>query len=160
MNYTKKTDNKSNTKINNKLKLKLKDHNINNLICFFCPFTFDKYKKTIDDVFGNFICKLGINDGVNFYKNKSKDIQSLGGIHNLLPIMELMFSSLKKENPYNAIDINIFNEKNFLSFLIIIQKILYAEKTSKIYEKETKFFSSLSIFLEKIPSRYYTINIL
>ena len=160
LNYTKKTDNKSNTKINNKLKLKLKDHNINNLICFFCPFTFDKYKNTIDDVFGNFICKLGINDGVNFYKNKSKDIQSLGGIHNLLPIMEIMFSSLKKENPYNAIDINIFNEKNFLSFLIIIQKILYAEKTSKIYEKETKFFSSLSIFLEKIPSRYYTMNIL
>ena len=160
INYKRNIDNKVDTKINNKLKLKLKDHNISNLICFFCPFTFDKYKNTIEDVFGNFICKFGINDGVNFYKNNTKDIQNLGGINNLLPIMELMLSSLKKEIPYNSIDNNIFNEKNFLSFLIIIQKILYTEKTCKIYEKETKFFPSLSIFFEKIPSRYYTMNIL
>ena len=118
INYKRNIDNKVDTKINNKLKLKLKDHNISNLICFFCPFTFDKYKNTIEDVFGNFICKFGINDGVNFYKNKKKDIQNLGGINNLLPIMELMLSSLKKEIPYNSIDNNTFNEKNFLSFLI------------------------------------------
>ena len=158
-NGKKDIDNELNLNIKNKLKFKLKDHNINNLICCFPPFSFDKKKKTIDDIFGNFIGKLGKNDGVNLNKNKAKHIQTLGGINNLLPIMELMFSSLKKQNPYKSIDNDIFNEKNFYEFLMIIQKILFIQ-TCNINESETKFFSSLSLFLEKIPSKFYTINIL
>ena len=151
---------KPNTKLNIKLKLKLKEQNINNLIFCFCPFTFDKSKNTIDDVFGNFIGKLSNNDGVIFYKKINKNIQSLGGINNLLPIMELMFCSLKKDNPYKLVDNNIFTEKNFEEILIIIQKVLSSDIMNTSDEKETKFLSSLIIFFEKIPTRFYTHNIL
>ena len=44
-----------NAKLNKKIKIKLNDQNINNLICCFIPLTYENNKNTIDDVFGNFI---------------------------------------------------------------------------------------------------------
>ena len=148
-----------NSKIKNKLQIKLKDNSENNIICCFCPFAFDKNKNMIDDVFGNFIGKFGVNDGVILYNHESKNIQSLGGINNLLPLMELMFSSLKKDNSYKFID-NIFTERNFIEVLIIIEKILFLDKNNAINAIETSFFSSLGLFLEKIPSKFFSLNIL
>lgn len=153
-------DKKLNLKLSNELKIKLKEQTPNNLISCFCPFTYDKNNNSIDDVFGNFIAKLGNNDGVNNYKNKSKNVVALGGINNLLPIMELMFSSLKKDNPYKLIDNNIFNEKNFHEFLIIIQKIFFTDRSNFYDEKEIQFLSSLSLFLEKTPSKLFSLKIL
>ena len=142
------------------LKIKLSDQNINNLICCFCPITYEKNNNTIDDVFGNFIGELNKDDGVNNYKNKNKNIKNLGGIHNLLPIIELMISSLKKNNPYKLVEKNILTERTFQEFLIIIQKILINHDENILNEKETHFFSCLSLFMEKIPSKFYTLNIL
>ena len=142
------------------LKIKLSDQNINNLICCFCPITYEKNNNTIDDVFGNFIGQLNKDDGVNNYINKNKNIKYLGGIHNLLPIIELMISSLKENNPYKLVEKNILNERTFQEFLIIIQKILINHDENILNEKETHFFSCLSLFMEKIPSKFYTINIL
>ena len=86
------------------------------MIFCFCPFTFDKSKNTIDDVFGNFIGKLSNNDGVIFYKKINKNIQSLGGINNLLPIMELM------------LDNNEFlNIENFFEFFELITVYIFAQ---------------------------------
>ena len=149
-----------NEKLNKKIKIKLNEQNINNLICCFIPLTYENKKNTIDDVFGNFIAKLNNNDGVNVYINKNKNIRDLGGINNLLPIIELMISSLKEKNPYKFLDSNILSEKNFQEFLIIIQKILIDHKNNIINENETHFISCLSLFMEKIPSKFYTLNIL
>ena len=153
-------DKKLNLKLSNNLKIKIKEQTATNIISCFCPFTYDKNNNSIDDVFGNFKAKLGNNDGVNNYKNNAKNVEALGGINNLLPLMELMFSSLKKENPYKLIDYNIFNEKNFHEFLIIIQKILFTDRNNFPDEKEIQFLSSLSLFLEKIPSKFFSLKIL
>ena len=149
-----------NEKLNKKIKIKLNEQNINNLICCFTPLTYDRNNNIIDDVFGNFIAKLNKDDGVNNYTNKIKNIRNLGGINNLLPIIELMLSSLKENNPYKQIDKNILTEKIFQEFLIIIQKILIDHENNILNEKETHFLSCLSIFMEKIPSKFYTMNIL
>ena len=160
-NPNKKNNNKYyNEKLNKKIKIKLNEQNINNLICYFIPLTYDKNKNIIDDIFGNFIAKLNNDDGVNNYVNKNKNIRDLGGIINLLPIIELMLSSLKDDNPYKLVDKNILTERTFQEFLIIIQKILIGHEKNIINEKETHFFSCLSLFMEKIPSKFYTLNIL
>ena len=163
--FDKEYSNLNNTKNNeaqniDELKIKLNDQNINNLICCFCPITYEKNNNTIDDVFGNFIGQLNKDDGVNNYKNKNKNIKYLGGINNLLPIIELMIFSLKENNPYKLVEKNILNERTFQEFLIIIQKILINHDENILNEKETHFFSCLSLFMEKIPSKFYTINIL
>ena len=162
----KKNENKNinnkyyNEKLNKKIKIKLNEQNINNLICCFTPLTYDKNNNIIDDVFGNFIGKLNKDDGANNYINKIKNIRDLGGINNLLPIIELMLSSLKENNIYKLIDKNMLTESTFQEFLIIIQKILINHENNIINEKETNFLSCLSIFMEKIPSKFYTLNVL
>ena len=162
-------DNKNNLKSNSHEKSdekaknkKDEDNNSNNnkLISCFCPLTYEKGKNIIDDVFGNFIGKLNNDDGVNIYENKKKNIKDLGGINNLLPIIELMLSSLKDNNPYKLIDKNILTEKTLQEFLIIIPKILLGHKKNILNEKETNFISSLSLFMENIPSKFYTANVL
>ena len=147
-------------KLNKKIKIKLNDQNINNLICCFTPLTYEKNKNIIDDVFGNFIGKLNNDDGVNNFINKNKNIRDLGGINTLLPIIELMLCSLKENNPYQLIDKNILTEKTFQEFLLIIQKILLDHENNITNERKTKFFYCFSLFMENIPSKFYTINIL
>ena len=149
-----------NEKLNKLIKIKLSDQNINNLICCFIPLTYEKNKNIINDVFGNFIGKLNNNDGVNNYINKNKNIKDLGGINNLLPIIELMISSLKDNNPYKLIDKYILSERTFQEYLIIIQKILLNHENNILNERETHFFSCLSLFMEKIPSKFYNLSIL
>ena len=149
-----------NDKLNKKIKIKLSEQNINNLICCFIPLTYEKNQNILDDVFGNFIGKLNYNDGVNNYINKNKNIRDLGGINNLLPIIELMISSLKDDNPYKLIDKHILSERTFQEYLLIIQKILLAHENNFLNEKETHFFSCLSLFMEKIPSKFYNLSIL
>ena len=147
-------------KLNQKIKIKLVEQNINNLICCFCPLTYQKNRNLIDDVFGNFIGELNNIDGVINYINKNKNIRDLGGINNLLPIIELMLSSLKNNNPYNLIDNNILTERTFQEFLLIVQRILIDHEQNFLNEKKSHFFSCLSLFMEKIPSKFYSLNVL
>ena len=162
-NYYSNTLKCKNKNTKNQLKyfeISLKEQNIKNLISCFCPFTYDKHKNIIDDIFGNFIAQLNINDGVNNYKNKNKNIKELGGINNLLPIIELMISTLNNNINYNLVDKNILTEKTFKEFLSLIQIILTKHKMNIIDANITNFFACLSIFLEKIPGHLYTPNIL
>ena len=153
----KKNDNE---KYNQKIKMKLSEQNILNLICCFCPISYEKKDNCIDDIFGNFIGKLNSEDGVNNYKNVNKNISDLGGINNLLPIIELMLSSLKDNNPYKLIDKNVLTEKTLQEILLIIQKILIGHNKNIKDEKRNHFLSCLSLFLESIPSQYFTFNVL
>ena len=147
-------------KLNQKIKIKFVEQNINNLICCFCPLTYEKKRNIIDDVFGNFIGELNNTDGVINFINKNKNIRDLGGINNLLPIVELMLSSLKNNNPYNLIDNNILTERTFQEFLLIVQRILIDHEQNFLNEKKSHFFSCLSIFMEKIPSKFYSLSVL
>ena len=140
----------------------LKNQNIKNCICFLCPFTYNKEENVIDDIFGNFIGKLSENDGVNNYKKNAKSIKSLGGMNTLLPIIELMYSTISKAKDikYNNIDKNILSENTFLKFFSILNTILLEREKNMEDANKRQFFANLSLFLEKFPSNVYTDEIL
>ena len=138
----------------------LKDINKNRIISILCPFMYNHNTNTIDDAFGIFIGKLKIKyDGVSVYSNNSKNILKLGGINNLLPIAELMLSSLKGKTN-NLVDKNLLTENTLLEYLKIIKQILNNHKQSIIEVNDNYFFSSFGLLLEKYPSKIFTIDIL
>ena len=100
--------------------------NIKNLMCFLCPFTYNKEDNTVDDIFGNFIGVFGQNDGILNYKKYTRSIKNLGGMNNLLPIAELMYSSISKAKniKYNFIDKSILTESTFVAYVNVIKQIL------------------------------------
>ena len=140
----------------------LKNQTINGLTCFLCPFFYNKENNTVDDIFGNFIGEFSENDGINNYKKITKSIKNLGGMDNLLPIAELMYSSISKSKniKYNYIDKSILSEKTFLEYFKIINKILIGKEENLIDANKKKFFSNIGIFLEKFPSHIFTNEIL
>ena len=142
--------------------LHLDKQNIKNMIGIFCPFSYNKDENQIDDIFGNFIGVLGENDGVNYYVNNSKRIRQLGGINNLLPIIELMFSSISesKKSKYISVDKSVLTQSTFYEYLNLIKKIIIDHSENLKDANKEKFFSSLSLFLEKCPSHLFTQKIL
>ena len=142
--------------------LNLKKQNIKNMIGIFCPFAYNKDENQIDDIFGNFIGILGENDGVNYFINNSKTIRQLGGINNLLPIIELMHSTISKSKKikYNLVDKSILTQSTFYEFLNLIKNIIIGHNQNLTDINRSKFFSSLSIFIEKFPSDLFTPKIL
>ena len=133
-----------------------------NIISFFCPFSYNKNKNIIDDIFGNYMGILSKDDGVNFFINHTKNIKQAGGMNVLLPIAEIMFSS-NLTNPnisYTLIDKNILSERTLLEFLIIIKNLLINHKKNLYDANKSKFFSSLGLFLEKFPRKIFTEKIL
>ena len=142
--------------------MQLKKQNLKNLMCFLCPLTFNKEDNTIDDIFGNFIGVLGQNDGIVNYKKNTRNIKYLGGMNNLLPIAELMYSSISKAKniKYNFIDKSILTENTFLAYCNVIKQILLGHPNNLEDANDRKFFSSLGLFLEKFPSNVFTEKIL
>ena len=142
--------------------LSLKKQNLKGLLCFLCPFTYNKEKNVIDDIFGNFFGEFSENDGINNYKKNAKSIKSLGGMDNLLPIVELMYSyfSKAKNIKYNYIESSILSEKTFLEYFKVLNIILLGRENNLIEANNSEFFSSLGIFLEKLPSNIFTHEIL
>ena len=137
-------------------------HNIKNMITIFCPFAYNNSENQIDDIFGNFIGVLGENDGVNNFVNNSKKIIKLGGINNLLPIIELMYSTISKSKKmkYNLIDDSILTQSTFYEFLNIIKIIIVDHTQNLIDINKSKFFSSLSLFIERFPPHLFTPKII
>ena len=140
----------------------LKKQTIKGLISFLCPFTYNKEKNVVDDIFGNFIGEFSENDGINNYKKNAKSIKNLGGINNLLPIVELMYSTISKSKSikYNYIDKSILSEKTFLEYFKILNTILIDRENNVVDGNKKKFFSSLGLFLEKFPPNIFTNEIL
>ena len=151
-----------------KIKINADEQNIKNIVGLFCPFTYDETKNQIDDVFGNYIGVISSeNDGANNFINYSKNIEQIGEINNLLPIMELMILSnnhnklLSTINMNNNIEVeNLLTEEILLKYMHIIKKIIDGKKNNLISANNSNFFSHLGLFLEKIPSKIFTKTIL
>ena len=142
------------------ISLGLSNINKNQIISILCPFMYNNNKNIIDDSFGIFIGKFLSNfDGVNFNYKNVKSIKKLGGIYNLLPIAELMLSSMKENSDY-FVDENILTEETLLEYFKVIKHILNHHKESIIEINNNKFFSCLGLFLEKFPSNIFTEQIL
>ena len=153
---------KNETKLNKEFKIQSDEQNKKNIICFFCPFAYNKNENILDDIFGNYIGYLTENDGVNFFINCTKNIKQTGGMNILLPIAEIMYSStIKNKNiTYDLVDKDILSERTLLEFLNIIKNLLVGHIKNLYDANKSKFFSSLGLFLEKFPSKIYTEKIL
>ena len=142
--------------------LHLAKQNIKNLFAIFCPFAYNKEKNQIDDIFGNFIGILGENDCANNFVNNSKNIKKIGGIENLLPIAELIYSKVSdsKINNYKFIDKSILSPNIFQEYLYLIKKIIIDHRQNLVDALDIKFFTSLSIFIEQFPSELFNDKVL
>ena len=136
--------------------LLLSTQNIKNLFAVFCPFAYNFNNNQIDDIFGNFIGLVEINDCANNYKNNNKNIWKIGGIEQLLPIMELMYSTISSNKTINQkyIDKSILTLNTFHEYLDLIQNIMQKHPRNLKNSQDSNFFSSLSIFLQKLPSEF------
>ena len=133
----------------------LKEYSLKNIIAMFCPFAYNNRENQIDDIFGNYIGIFSKNDGVNYYINPIKNIETIGGISNLLPIAELM---LKFKNSKNKK--NLLNEESLLKYFNIIKDIIIGHNNNLYEANKNYFFSNLALFLERFPSQIYTENLL
>ena len=167
--YFEKFKNSGTNKNMSKINIIAGEQNIKNIIGLFCPFTYDEANNQIDDVFGNYIGVISSqDDGANYYIKYSKNIEQIGEINNLLPIMELMLlsnnqnkltSTINMNN--NSIEIdNLLSEDILLKYMHIIKKIINDKKHNLILANNTNFFSHLGLFLEKFPSNIFTSTIL
>ena len=147
-------------KSNKLFDLSLKNQNIKNLITFLLPFNYNKELNEIHDIFGNFCGILGENDGIINYKNNIKNIKNLGGINNLLPLIELMYATIStaKNIKYEYINKNVLSEKNFLLFFKILNNLLVGKEKNIVDANFKKFFPSLGIFLENFPDNMFNNN--
>ena len=84
----------------------------------------------------------------HIYYSDYKKIQHLGGINQILPILEIMFSN------------NLLLDNQILvNYLNLIKTILSNSFYNFINANENNFFECLSIFLEKIPKEFYSNSI-
>ena len=88
-------------------------------------------------------------NGVHIYKRMINDFGSIGGLNNLLPIIEIMtkYTDLLNEE----------NLGNFFGILISVFTPQYQKALAK--EKNSNFFLNLSYFLEKIPESFYNTSL-
>ena len=88
-------------------------------------------------------------NGVHIFKKIKDDFKSIGGLNNILPIMELMVNNDELLNKNNL--------EKFFDILISIFSPYY--KNALIKEKDNNFFLFLSYFIEKIPSNFFDNSI-
>ena len=102
---------------------------------------------SINGINAEFNTRTPALNGVHIFKNiYEDDLSIIGGINNLLPIMELML-----DNP------ELLNTENFSSFFCLLTVYVLSPKYQKALSKDnSNFFRSLSYFLERIPEEYFT----
>ena len=104
----------------------------------------------VDDIFGH--CQAIMTDGVKVHKFKAlqKRLSIIGGgIVNLLPIAEMLYLNQK-----------ILTEDILFNYLTVINTILNDRKKNMRNAKNTRFFETLSLFIEKLPAKLFTEKIL
>ena len=88
------------------------------------------------------------------FHNYIKNIFYIGGCSTLLPLFEIFYKFSLEENNFELVK-NIFTKLFKLLEIVFYDKI----KNSLLpLRKETSFFESLQLFLEKIDSKYYCDN--
>ena len=133
---------------------------LKNIFFLFTPFLYNEKENYLDDICCNFIGFYGDLDGVSTYQNIK--INSLGGINNLLPLIELMIYPLYNSNKiiYKNIEKNILSEEVFYQFISIISFIICDNSYNLNDAIDSNFFNCLSIFIEKIPQELFSERII
>ena len=140
-----------------------KDFFNNNLIAIYMPTRVDICPKneensslnesililrdSINNLDAKFKTKSPSFNGVHIYSRIiDDDFGILGGIDNLLPIIELMTNYPE-----------LLSQENFSLYFNIISNVIFSNLHEKAIKKEndSNFFMNLSYFLEKIPDNYF-----
>ena len=124
------------------------------IISIYTPFRHEKINDEIIliDSISNldvvFNIKNNLN-GIHIYNPSLEDFNNIGGLNHFIPIVELM---LNEEN--------LLTSENLLSFLNLLSVILIPYYKNYLNnENNYYFFSSLSIFLEKIDDKFFSSDI-
>ena len=100
---------------------------------------------SINGLDAEFITKSPALNGVHIYNRIINDFSSIGGLNNLLPIIEIM-------TQYNE----LLTKKNLGNFFVILISVFSPQYQNALAkEKNSNFFLHLSYFLEKIPEEFY-----
>ena len=88
-------------------------------------------------------------NGIHLYKSLIEDFNYMGGLNHFIPIIELMVN-----------DTNILTNENFVNFFKMINTLINPFYTRILKdEKNSHFFSNLSLFFKKIPDNFFNSEI-
>ena len=154
-----------NIKINDEQKVNpndFKDFLNNNLIAIYMPTRVDIHpqcedrnllnssllilRDSINNLDAEFNTRTPCLNGVHTYTTIHDDFGIIGGLNNLLPILELMTNNT-----------DLLTQENFSLFFDTISNFVFSPLYQKAIMKENKsnFFMNLSYLLEKIPDNFF-----
>ena len=123
----------------------------NNLVFLFAPINYNNEKPNIvEDIFCKYQLEFCGNIKNHQFRNYQKRLSYVSGLYNFFPLAEMFL-----------IYPETLDEKNIELFLGIISNLLLNFRRHNFKKtKEVKFFNILSMFIEKYPSKVFTIKIL
>jgi hypothetical protein len=103
-------------------------------------------RDAINNLDAEFSTKSPNLNGVHIYSRIENDFRIIGGINNLLPIMEIMANNSE-----------FLTKENFYSYFSLLSNYVFSSQYQNaiIQENNSNFFASLSYFLEKIPDTFF-----
>ncbi len=131
----------------------LQFYKIQNILCYFIPSTILNEDNSFEDViYSKKMIMNGEKCGINIFYNNCRNIASIGGFKNLLPIIEMINLNL------NKLSIDII--KYIIDIFICIITNLCAgnnELNIKDFE-ECHFIEIISLFFENIPKEIFNLD--
>ena len=131
----------------------LQFYKIQNILCYFIPSTILNEDNSFEDViYSKKMIMNGEKCGINIFYNNCRNIASIGGFKNLLPIIEMINLNL------NELSIDII--KYIIDIFICIITNLCAgnnELNIKDFE-ECHFIEIISLFFENIPKEIFNLD--
>ena len=132
------------------------------LICLISPQNYSEREMVVEDIINGYYFNLNdiqnaqqtsfdmINRyGVHIFTHKLKKLYLIGGINSLLPFFDLIFI---KHN-------ELLTTTTFELLCKLIAELCIKSKANLLDACQTNFFSAFGLFLQKIPSEFFTPNI-
>ena len=132
----------------------LQFYKIQNILCYFTPYVNVHEDNSFEDVvYSNKMIMKGDDCGIHKFFNNSRNVSSVGGIKNILPLIEIINYNLKKFSLDNIII--ILND-----FLSIFKNLCNDNDLNVKDFEENHFIEILSLLLENLPNEVFTLNLM
>ena len=108
-------------------------------------------RDSINNLDAEFTIRTPCLNGVHTYSRINDDFSILGGLNNILPIIELMTNNSE-----------LLTKENFNLFLSLISIDVFSNlyQHAIMKENDSNFFMSLGYFLEKIPDSFFNNDLI
>ena len=132
----------------------LQFYKIQNIICYFTPSVNILKDNSFEDVvYSQKIKMKGDNCGIHKFFNNCKYVSCIGGIKNILPLIEII--------NYNLNKISLDNIKISINIILNILKNLCGDNNFNIKDfRDSHFIEILSLFLENLPNSIFTLDLM